>query len=103
VCLPPFEQLIEQQMVWFQDSILEHLRHHILFNMFFDKIFEIDCARMFSFFSRRMGVWLIIQPTFPTFQLFSPSFLTTLQMQLGLPHPSIANILRCMCTHPSML
>jgi hypothetical protein len=43
-CLPPFEQLIEQQMVHIQDSILEHLHHHTLFNMLFDGIFEAHRA-----------------------------------------------------------
>jgi hypothetical protein len=46
------------------------------------------------------SIWLVIQPVFLDFQLSSPSFPTTFQMQLGLPHPLIANNLRCMCTHP---
>ncbi len=29
-----------------------------------------------------------------------PGFSTTLQIQFGLPHPLIASILRCVCTHP---
>jgi hypothetical protein len=40
----PFEQLIGQQMVQFENSILECLHHHSLSNMFFDKIFEANCA-----------------------------------------------------------
>jgi hypothetical protein len=43
-CLLPFEQLIEQQMVQLQDSISEHMHHHTLYNMFFDKINEAHCA-----------------------------------------------------------
>jgi len=36
-CLLPFEQLIGQQMVQFQDSILEHLHHRTFSIMFFDE------------------------------------------------------------------
>ncbi len=32
--------------------------------------------------------------------LSSPVFCTTLHIQLGLPHPSIISIPRCVCTHP---
>jgi len=99
-CLLPFEHLIKQQMVWLQDSILERLHHHTLFNILFDKIFETHCAWILSCFGPKVGFWLPTQPTFPTFQLSSPSFCTVLQMQLGLPHPSITSILWCMCTHP---
>jgi len=98
-CLLPFEQLIKQQMVWPQDSILERLHHHTLFNILFDKIFQTHCAQILSCFGPKVGFWLTTQPTFPTFQLSSPSFCTMLQMQLRLPHPSIASILWCMCTH----
>jgi len=42
-----------------------------------------------------------LNPHLPlTFWLSSPSFSTTFQMWLGLPHPSIACIPWCMCTHP---
>jgi hypothetical protein len=44
VCLPPFEQFIEQQMVQFQNSISKHLHHHTLSNMFFNEIFETHHA-----------------------------------------------------------
>jgi hypothetical protein len=44
VCLPPFEQLIEQQMVQFQKSISKHLHHHTFFSMLSDKTFEAHCA-----------------------------------------------------------
>jgi hypothetical protein len=40
----PFEQLIEQQMVRLQDSIVEHLHHHTLSNILFDGISEAHCA-----------------------------------------------------------
>jgi len=36
---------------------------------------------------------------FPSLSI-SPFFFTTFCMRLGLPHPSIANIPRCVCTHP---
>jgi hypothetical protein len=39
-CLPPFEQLIGQQMVQLQNSISKHLHHHTLSNMFCDGISE---------------------------------------------------------------
>jgi hypothetical protein len=47
-CFPPFEQLIRQQMVQFQNSILKHLHHHTFSNMFFDMIFEAYCAQILS-------------------------------------------------------
>jgi hypothetical protein len=43
-CLPLFEQLIEQQMVQLQDSILERLHHHTLYSMLSDGISKIHCA-----------------------------------------------------------
>jgi hypothetical protein len=43
-CLPPFEQLIEQQMVHLQDSILEHLHHQTFFSMLSNGIFEAHHA-----------------------------------------------------------
>jgi hypothetical protein len=42
-CFRPFEQLIRQQIVQFQDSISERLHHHNLFNMLFDKTFKAHC------------------------------------------------------------
>jgi hypothetical protein len=39
-----FEEFIEQQMVQFQNSILEHLHHHAFSSMFFDEILEAPCA-----------------------------------------------------------
>jgi hypothetical protein len=45
-------------------------------------------------------LWFIVQPIFPTFRLSSPNFPTMFWTQLKLPHPSIACILLCVCTHP---
>jgi hypothetical protein len=67
--------------------------------MFFDKVFETHCFLILSCFSSRVSIWLIAQPTFPTFQLSSPSFSTMFQMRLGLPHLSIVSIPWCVCTH----
>jgi len=44
MCLLPFEQLIEQQKVQLQDSILEPLHHHTLSNMLANETFEAHCA-----------------------------------------------------------
>jgi hypothetical protein len=42
-----------------------------------------------------------LNPHLPlAFWLSSPLFSTSLQIWFGLPHPSIACILWCMCTHP---
>jgi hypothetical protein len=99
-CLPSFEQLIEQQMVQLQDSILECLHHHTLFSMLSDKIFKIHRAQILSCYGPRTIACLIVQPIFPSFQLASSIFFTTFQIRLGLPHPSIACIPQCMYTHP---
>jgi hypothetical protein len=79
---------------------LECLQHHTLSSMLFDGIFEAHCAWILSCYGPRAGAWLIIRPIFRTFWLFSPFFSTTLRMWFGLPHPSIASIFRCVCTHP---
>jgi hypothetical protein len=99
-CLPPFEQLIGQQMVQLQDSILEHLDHHTHFNMLSDRISEAHHAWILSCSSPGVGAWFITRQIFLAFQLSSPVFSTTLHTQLGLPHPSIVGIFRCVCTHP---
>jgi hypothetical protein len=67
VCLPPFEQLIEQQMVQLQDSILEHLHHRTLSNMIFDNIFETHHARILSCSGPKVNAWFKTQPIFLTF------------------------------------
>jgi len=54
------------------------------------------CARILSCFSPKASVWLT---GWLVFQLFSPSFFTMLQTRLGLPHPLIASISQCVCTH----
>jgi hypothetical protein len=100
VCHLPFEQLIKQQMVWLQDSILKRLHHLTFFSMFFDKIFETQHVRILSCFGLKACTWLIVWPTFLTFQFFSPSFSIAFRTRLGLPHPSITYIFWCMCTHP---
>jgi hypothetical protein len=46
------------------------------------------------------GVWFTTRSIFPAFPLFSTVFFTSLYTWLGLPHPSIVGILRCVCTHP---
>jgi hypothetical protein len=71
-----------------------------LFNMLFNKKFETHHAWILSSSSLKVGTWLPIRLTFPTFQLSSPSFSIVLQMWLGLPYPSIVGIPRCVCTHP---
>ncbi len=48
VCFLPFKQAIEQQMVQLQDSILEHLHHHALSNMLFDKTSKAHRAQILS-------------------------------------------------------
>jgi hypothetical protein len=51
-----FEQLIEQQMVWFENSILNGLHYHTISNMFFDGIFETYCAWILSCFSLKANI-----------------------------------------------
>jgi hypothetical protein len=68
--------------------------------MFSDRTFEAHDAWILSCFNLGVNVWLIVWLVFPTFWLFLPVFSTTLYMQLKLPHPSIANILWCVCIHP---
>jgi len=87
-------------MVWLQDSILERLYYHTLFNMLSNMIFETHRARILSCFGLGVNVWLIIWSTFPTFWLYFPPFFTMFEMWFGLPHPSITGIFQCMCTHP---
>jgi hypothetical protein len=59
-CLPPFEQLIKQQMVQFKISILKCLHYHTLSNMLSDKIFEAHCAQISSCFGLGVGIWFIV-------------------------------------------
>jgi hypothetical protein len=46
------------------------------------------------------SAWFITWLVFPIFWLFSPIFCITFHIRLGLPHPSITCILRCVCTCP---
>jgi hypothetical protein len=68
--------------------------------MFFDEIFKTHHAQSLSCSGLKVGVWLKVQPIFLGFQLTSLVFSTTFRIRLGLPHPSIASIPQCMCTHP---
>ncbi len=97
-CFPPFEQLIGQQMVQLQDSILERLHHHTLSSMLPDKTFEAHHAWILLCSSSKVGTWLVARLVFLAFWLFSLIFYTTLCTWLGLPHPSIVSIPRCV--HP---
>ncbi len=86
-------------MVWFQDSISEHLHHHTFSNMLANKIFETHSARTLSCSNLGVGIWSAVRLTFPTFQLSSPSFSTRLWMWHGLTHPSITSNRQCVCPH----
>jgi hypothetical protein len=77
------------------------LHHHTLPNMLSDEIYESHHARILSCYSP--SLYLIIWPVFPSFQLASSVFSIPLWIQLGLPHPLIAGILQCVCTHPMNL
>jgi hypothetical protein len=55
-CLSSFEQLIKQQMVQLQDSILECL--HTISIMFFDRTFQAHHAQILSCSSLSIGTWL---------------------------------------------
>jgi len=87
-------------MVWFQNSISKHMHHHIFLNMFFNEIFKAHYVRILSCSSSKIGVWFTTRLVFLTFQLSSLVFSTTFHTWFGLPHFSIANIFRCVCTHP---
>jgi len=99
-CFLPFEQLIRQQMVHFQNSISKRLHHHTFSNMFFDEIFEAHRACILSRFSFGVGTWLIVWLIFPIFRLFSPIFSIVLWMWFKLSHLSIACFPWYVCTHP---
>jgi hypothetical protein len=70
MCLLLFKQLIGQQMVRFQNSILKCLHHHTFSNMLSDRIFEAHYARILSCFRPMAGTWLITQLIILAFQLF---------------------------------
>jgi hypothetical protein len=87
-------------MVQIQDSILQCLHHHTLSSMLSNEISEAHRAQVLSCFGLGAGCCLIARLVFSTFRLSSLVFFIALCMWLGLPHPSIASILRCVCTHP---
>ncbi len=95
-----FEQLIGQQMVWLQDSILECLHYHTLSNILSNGISKSHCAWILSCFSLGASVCLTTWPIISSFWLTSIIFSTTHWIWLGLPHASIANVPWCICTHP---
>jgi hypothetical protein len=99
-CILLSKQLFKQQMVQFQNSILNCLHHHTLSNMLFDKISKAHCALILSCFGLGASAWFTIRLIFSSFQLTSPFFFTMLWIWLGLPHLSIASIIWCVCTHP---
>jgi len=98
-CLLPFEQFIGQQMVQFKDSISKYLHYHIFSNMFFDETFEAHCAQILSCSGLGVDAWLTTWLIFQTFQLLSLICCIDFHMWFGLPHPLIACIPWCVCTH----
>jgi hypothetical protein len=99
-CFLSFEQFIEQQMVQFQESISKCLHHHTFSSMFSNARSKAHYAWILSCSNWKANVWLIIKQIFLGFWLTSLVFSTTLQIWFELPHPSIASIPRCVCTHP---
>ncbi len=75
-------------------------RNKITLHFFIFLILQKIHKQILSCSSLGVGVWFIIQPIFPTFQLSSPLFSIALQTQLRLPHPLIASLPQCVCTHP---
>jgi hypothetical protein len=100
MCLFPFEQFIEQQMVQLQNSILECLHYHTFSDMLSNMIFETHHVQILLCFGLGAIAWFTTQLIFPTFRLSSLVFSTTLWMWLGLPNLSIVCIPWCVCTHP---
>jgi hypothetical protein len=78
---------------------VEHLHHHTLSNILFDGISEAHCAWILSSFGPKVGVWLTIWLIFLAFWWSSPILFIVFRRQFGLPHPLLANIPQCMCTH----
>ncbi len=65
-------------MVQLQNSILKHLHQHTLSNVLFDGTYEAHHVWILSCYGLNIGIWLIAQPIFLAFQLFSSIFCTTL-------------------------
>jgi len=62
-------------------------------------IWNPSCSNLIMFWPQ--GMHLTYSPTnLPNLWLSSPYFSITFQTWLGLSHPSIIDILQCMCTHP---
>ncbi len=80
VCLLLFKQFIRQQMIQFQDSILECLHHHTFSNMLFDMASNAYHAWILSCSNPRVSTWLIVWLVFPNFWLFFPIFSTSFCM-----------------------
>jgi hypothetical protein len=78
-------QWLESQRLWHHPQLTCNLPNYIQ---------KVSC------FGLGAGVWFIARPIFTTFQLSSLVFSTTLHTWFGLPHPSIAGIFQCVCTHP---
>jgi hypothetical protein len=70
-------------------SLTRHLKPIVL---------EFD--HVWSCFGPMVGTWFTTRLVFLAFQLYSLIFCTSLRTWLGPPHPLIASILRCVCTHP---
>jgi hypothetical protein len=87
-------------MIWFQNFILQCLHHNTFWSTLSNMIFEAHYAQILSCSNPRASAWLTIQPIFPSIQLTSMVFSIVLWIQPGVPHPSITNILWCVCTHP---
>jgi hypothetical protein len=70
-----------------------------LFQYFFEEIVEIYRAQILSCYGPKVSVLLTLWTIFQIVQLYFLVLSTSLWTQLRLPHPSIASILWCMCTH----
>jgi hypothetical protein len=87
-------------MVWLQDSILDHLHHHTLSSMFFDKIYEAHRAWILSCFQPWDG-WLVYSSTnLPSLSIIFPSFFHNISNMVKLPLLSFLDIFWFVCTHP---
>jgi hypothetical protein len=62
-------------------------------------LIQTHCVQILSCSSLGAGTWLTMWLVFLTFQLSSPIFSIVFQTWFGLPHPSIASFLQCICTH----
>jgi len=86
-------------MVQFKNSISKHLHYHTLSNMFFDETSKAHRVQILSCSGLGAGAWFITWLIFQTFWLFSLIFCIDFHTRLGLPHPLIACIPWCVCTH----